>query len=289
MNNYIIGGGITGLLLLEMPEFKDYKLLTDRIGGQLTETNFNLGPRILQYSTKVQKFLLSIGITKKPKEFRNAYSVNERLKLTINDDEKLNYFMKTRGHGKINKTFLSEGKTLIIGWDINEINLIDVLYKRNKERIMFYPVNSINVEDKTIGSINCYIGYDNLVSTVDLQGLFDVMGIQIKLYKNPVYYYYVKKKEPDLFDMNNLDYVYDITDKYSNRITKIDNNYRVIESNYGGLDFEYYEIEKAVCFKTQIATELKLKDINGIKLVGRYAQYDHSIKANNVIDKYFEV
>lgn len=286
--NYILGGGLTGLLLLEMPQFKDFMLLTNGIGGQLTQADFNLGPRILHHSKTVNKFLNNIGITKKPKEFKLGYLINGGVDFYITSIEKNEYYEKTRGNKNINSSCLSGGKKFIEGWDINDINLIDILYKRNFERIrMVKSISKIDVDKKLIDG---KIAYDKLVSTLNLELMHKLLGGNLKIKKKAVYYHYAKKwKDEDLLDIFKLDYLYCITDPSMNRIsiTK-DKNYRVIESNYDYIYSTIYDVKKVVKLNSQITNELKLDYILDIPLIGRYAQYDHGIKANNIIDKYYK-
>lgn len=286
--NYILGGGLTGLLLLEMPQFKDYTLITNKIGGQLSEASFNLGPRILHSSDTVIRFLKDIGITTKPKEFKVGYLVGGGVDFFLNTKEKKEYYRKTRGVNGLNKTCLSENKQFIIGWDIGDINLISVLYRRNLERIkVMDDIVKIDVDKKML---NFDIPYENIVSTLDLQLMYKLLGGDFNVKKKDVYFHYAKKvPDEDLLDMFKLDYLYCIEAPRINRISTTNNkHYRVIESNFSKINSLQYKVEKTIKLNSQLITEIKLETLFGIPLIGRYAQYDHSIKANNIIDKYYK-
>lgn len=282
--NYIIGGGITGLILLELN--KDYKLITDQIGGQL-KLEIPTGPKILHHSFKVANFLKSIGLNPFSylKTFKVGYLVNGKITSNLSKSEALFYYQKTRGHSSIpNSTFLSEGKTIITGYDMNELGLVNLLYERNKDRIINQRVNFIDTQNKTINNLK----YDKLISTIDLQLLFKLLNIPINLEKNLVHYYLVERTKNDIFDANpELSYVYDIYNLDINRITKVDTNKRIIESNNLKNRFNNYEIIKHIPLYTQLRYELKLKEVRDIKLEGRFAEYNHAVKANNIIERYF--
>ena len=282
--NYIIGGGITGLILLELN--KDYKLITDQIGGQL-KMEVPTGPKILHHSTKVAQFLKSVGLNSFSylKTFKVGYLVNDKIIDNLSKNDALFYYQKTRGRSSIpNSTFLSEGKTMIAGYDMNELGLVNLLYERNKDRIIHKKVNFIDTDYKTLNGI---LQYDKLISTIDLQLLLKLLIIPVNLEKNLVHYYLVEKTKKDIFDVNPiLSYVYDIYNLDINRITKVDENKRIIESN-NYTKFDGYKVIKHIPLYTQLRYELKLKEIRGIKLVGRFAEYNHAVKANNIIEEYF--
>lgn len=292
MNNIILGGGITGLILLELAKEQDFVLMTNNIGGQLTEPPFSLGPRILQYSPKVDMFLQRIGISENIKSYKIGYLVDGNPVNEVTKEQRQFYFTKTRGiESEMNATCLSEGKKEIHGWDMNKIRLVKKLTDRNKKRIKHLHASRISHCQHIIyDQFDNPIRYRNLISTIDFKILLHLLDMNeqfARVNKKKVYYTLVYTINPDVLYRLDLDYVYDITHPVINRITKVSEFFRVIESSEELSELPGYRIIDEVCYHTQIQHELKIEKYKGIKLIGRYAQYDHSIKANNIIDKYF--
>jgi hypothetical protein len=282
---YILGAGIAGLIMQEILKDEGYTILTDSVGGQM-KTQFPLGPRILHYSAKVNDFLLSIGIKENPREFKIGYFANDQLTNQITPDQKADYYFKTRGNVKVNTTTMSEGKNIIVGWDINNINLVDVLYQRNKENIKVLNINNVC---PTNNIINNTLEYTDLISTLPLnvlQGLMSDDRFKYPCITRDVYFHYVKyDKSNYLFAGNDYDYVYNVDPEEDiSRVTKLNKQEYIYEANK--LVSNPYLVSH-IKAKTQIANELKLTEYEGIKLVGRYAQFDHSVKSNNIIEKYW--
>lgn len=243
---------------------------------------FPLGPRILHYTDKTKAFLERIGISREPREFKIGYLINGEVTTKITKEQRLQYYMKTRGNKNINATTMSEGKTSIVGWDINEINLVDVLHKRNKHRIHQYQVTRIDPQNNLI---NYFIEYDKLISTIPLDALQRLIH---GYFGDP--HYNLKKREVyfHLCELENdidFDYIYNIDSPDITRMTKVGNNKFVIEAIS---PVDHYFVIDRIAAKTQIVTEVKLENYYGIELVGRYAQYDHSVKTNNIIERYFK-
>lgn len=281
--NIVLGGGISGLLMLEILKGKNYIMFAkeNSIGGQL-KNDFPLGPRILHYNQKTKAFLESIGINETPRIYKVGYLVGNELKSQITAEERLRYYVKTRGNSNINATTMSEGKTQITGWDLNKLNLVEVLYERNKHLIYPFDVNTIEVNNKLI---NNKYEYDNLTSTIPLEALQKIVQIQNKItydtQRKDVYFHHVKYA----FIFEGYDYIYSVDGEF-NRITKINDREHVIEASRL-LSMPANCLQDLKVANTQIVNELKLTDYHGIKLVGRYAQYDHGIKTNNIIEKYW--
>lgn len=282
---YILGAGIAGLLMQEILKDEGYTILTNSVGGQM-KTEFPLGPRILHYSTKVNDFLLSVGIRENPRNFKIGYFANDQLTSQITPDQKAAYYYKTRGSVEVTPTTMSEGKNTIVGWDINDINLVDVLYERNKAAIKVMPVERIC---PTNNVINNGLKYTDLISTIPLnvlQGLISDDYFKYPCITRGVYFHHVKYDRSNfLFKDTDYDYIYN-TDQGEpiSRVTKLNQQEYIYEAaNFVSNPY----LVSYVKANTQITNELKLTEYEGIKLVGRYAQFDHSVKSNNIIEKYW--
>lgn len=285
MQNIVIGTGLAGLVLTEILKTKGKEVIAlgDTMGGQMN-SSFPLGPRILQHSKSVEEFLKHIGIEAEPRLFKVGYLTDEKFTDTVTEEQRQLYYLKTRGNSNINKTTMSEGKTSILGWDLNDINLVDVLYARNKDVLQHYFVHAI---DPINNIINNDLKYTNLFSTIPMPVLLKILGSKVDFNSfllKEVHFTHIKAYL-NMFEMFDFDYVYDVRkDSAINRITRVKENEYVIES-IKELDFARILGHKAI--KSQIVHEQKLNEYLGINLVGRYAQFDHSIKTNNIIDRFW--
>ena len=289
-SNIILGAGVTGLILVELLREERYKIYSDNIGGQMASC-FPLGPRILHYTEKVEVFLNNIGIYSRPKVFKIGLRIDGVLVKDITLEDRQKYFEKTRSNSdKFSETSMSGGVHYILGWDINEIKLVKILHQRNANRIYNREITSIDSKKKLL---NGNIEYDKLISTIDLMDMLKILdgGYNYDLSddKKEVFFYLVECKYwlKDEFDNNEkLSYLYDITHPFINRITKINYKQRVIETNIKCTNFSKYVIIKEEIKNTQIRKELKINYCKGIVLEGRYAQYNHNVKANDIIENY---
>jgi len=286
--NYIIGGSTTGLVLLELLKGKGYKLLTNGIGGKLSSNDFSLGPRILHKTEATEKFLYNIGYFEPPTTFKIGFVRSGFLVDEVTEEQKLVYFQNTRGKQvEVNKTFLSEGKKEIVGWDLNDLNLVEKLYERNQQSIIDMNVTSIDTYFKTI---NDSLKYDNLISTISLKSL-SVLLDTVQLFnevvkEKPAIFTLVIKKHNDYFDNKDLSYVYFLNHKNIKRITKLNDSLRVVESKVNIRENDNYFPLKCIAVNCVLGKELKMKTYKGITLAGRFAQSDHSVKLNNVVERF---
>lgn len=298
---YILGdGGHTGLVLLDSFKRQGIKcklIITNN--GVRPAGDFSLGPQILHQSLYVSRFLKSIGSGLKLKVFNVGYNVGGVLKSSINDSERQVYFEKTRGTGLAkNNSCLSGGKNFILGYDMSDGSIKNTLLYKHKADIIEAKVNEIYVYDKSLvmGYNDDSLKYDKLISTIDLATLQQLVGIHyFELLKRTVYFTHFVEMQPwkhpyyshSMFTRNNFDYIYYINSPRINRATRLVGGQVVVESNDATTDeglFINYEVKSIIACGSQIQTEVRQADYCGIALVGRFAQYDHSVKLNNVID-----
>jgi hypothetical protein len=281
VNNFILGAGIAGLVMAELKRDEGFTVLAEKVGGQM-KMPFPLGPRILHQTDKTAAFLKRVGITAEPKVFKCAYIVNGEITNKVTEQQKLQYYLKTRGNNKVNATTMSEGKTSIIGWDINEINLVDVLYERNKGNIEYFKLEHVDAKNKLL---NYKLKYNSLISTIPLDILTRLVNgyfgdPKLNLKKREVHFHLCELENE--FD---YDYLYNIDDPAITRMTKVQGNKIVVEATK---QLDGYFVLKHIAAKTQLEHELKLKKYHGIELVGRYAQHDHAVKTNDIIERYYD-
>lgn len=285
MDYIIIGGGITGLTIMECLRLRGHNVITytPDIGGQVKENNIMVGPRILHNSESVRVFLKLIGLDVVPGFFEVGYIhkgdvVNNRFTI----EEANNYYYKTRGNSfETNESFMSGQESSIYGYDWYKINLLDHLYKRNKK----YIVNT-RVDQGLFDY--CQSLPAKKISTISFQQLNKFFGNETNLEFGTIHFAAYKKEH---HDYDKYSYVYDVRrDSPIKRITSVYDTFHVVEY-IEGTSMEYIESTHPIAIssnKWQIKKELKIKQLNNIVLEGRYAQVDHGYKLNNAIEKYLE-
>jgi len=319
---YILGAGISGLILgykLNSPVYGLY------IGGQMR--GFTKGPRILEVDEASISLLKSLGIKAKPRAFTVGYLNDDGLVTgTATEEERANYYLKTRGReADVPPSVMSGGNTTIIGWDINEIELVDNLIRRVDYTNGY--VDSIDFSENKVdiylgnGSKACLPVYDG-ISTINLRTLSKLIRQDLR----DIFYLTqddrgnIVKPHKNLAELDLSAYdtefvrVYtevDLTRGYDylyctgintpiNRITRIGNNEYCIEfrSDVAEIAWGYIHqlpveaLELDVIRFCQLrynhnVLELGLDDPdhygNRLKLCGRFARWQHSIKINDII------
>jgi hypothetical protein len=294
----ILGGGIAALAILELKP--DYRAIcsSERLGGQMS-SRFNLGPRILHRTDAVEMFLDHIGIDSQKylREFKVKYVWDGSEIDYPTADQSAFYFEKTRGQGIPFSTMMNAGKKSFYGIDMKDINLAERLYGQNQDRIIRDDIRSINVIDNTITSVVKTYKFESLISTIDFAEFLKLAGIGrpevISSYKRNVTFTLAALTmfSEGSFDLEGCDFKYFLNDAIINRVSKIgDGSTIVIESNKP-LPYSYLRCNglifiDEITMPTQITKELKVSNILGYQMAGRYAQYDHSVKLNTIIERF---
>jgi hypothetical protein len=303
-NNYIIGAGPAGLIAAYyMP---DYKLVDKSPLGQL-KAPFIPGPRLLQSTPNMLKLIKEIF----PDWWINiqtakvGYSENGESTDMPSKEFKSKYVEKTRGTKSIEGSHLSEGKNEIEHIELGAMSqesyakvfnrLLEIIKERGQ--LIQQSISNIDVVNKTI-TINddqqihplIYGQYDNIISTINLNILsklapemdLDLSELKTKgkcFYKTD---YNAKSK----FFVSKYSYVYSADTEWT-RKTYFDNyivyesvepiTSETIERNKVEMKFENLPI--------QIVKSKNIDSVNGIKMLGRFAQWNHKIKANEALDR----
>lgn len=300
--NYIIGGGVTGLI---ESFYTGYPCIDKNFLGQLN-MRFIPGVRLFKDSQQVVSFIERIF-----KELKEEVTINKQLikvgyhysdfqlRSEANIQFKKEYSLKTRGKEEYEDSFLSSGENQYYAIAINKLDCIDtyklvfdklleVLKKRNL--LIENKIQRIDVDKNTIMSIdNKFLQYDQLISTINLNillGLFihkqeqyeEVTILKNKLILLPKSFYKLPYQD-SLYS-----YIYSVADM----ITRVSyfKDYRVAETNGEQLSDIYTILDKYENAPLQIKDSLNMTEIFGVELSGRYAQWSHSIKANQTIEKY---
>ena len=306
-NNYILGAGPAGLIAAYYNE--DYKVVDKKPLGQLNMP-FIPGPRLLQSNQNMKWFVKEIADDLELKIEKCVIGYHEKEGVYDSPDEnfKKQYSMRTRGN-EGEGSHLSEGKTEIMHCEVGELGedsykeIFTRLLKIIKDRgqLIEMSVKSINCETQTIefedGTIK---DYNDIISTLNINILRKIcpavdntcekLGYDFSTTKKSFYKCSYGFTIPEAMDSKHpsltYDYIYSIHADWT-RCTYF-KDYIVYESvkPIEGDSIEGNKIEmKFEDLPIQIKQSQRINEIEGITLLGRFAEWNHKIKANEVLDK----
>jgi hypothetical protein len=294
-DNTILGSGIAGLTvfyyLAESTRTRNL-VITNNIASQ-TNTKFPLGPRFLHQSKDTEALLRRLGFSTKTKEIFIGYKSRDEIRNYASDDFKTLYVMKSRGTTKTEGSFLSGGgKSSFTAYEISQIALgksllnkcLEIARASDRNHIIINDIKNIN-HKKIVTNKNVYYS-ENIVSTIPLGALLNVVSdgsVRFKLSSSGaevVHFFLTSDKGKDVFD-----YIYSVSDSWYRKtyVPEFDawvyetHNDETFEAEFGN------RILDKISVRSQITQSMNLKELGAIKLVGRYAQLNHSIKTEDVI------
>lgn len=306
-NNYILGAGPAGLIAAYYNE--NYKVIDEKPLGQLNMP-FIPGPRLLQ-STQNMKWFAKTIVSDHELKIAHAiigYHQEDGIYDTPDDNFKKKYSTRTRGQ-KSEGSHLSEGKTEIAHIEFGDygedsykelfIRLLKIIEDRGQ--LIKTSVKLINTEEKTIHFTDgTSKEYSDIISTLNLnllKKLSDNINAECKKYKLDLstsakcFYkceygfstqHALDSGHPSIF----YDYVYSISADWT-RCTYF-RDYIVYESvkPIEGNNIQGNKIEmKFENIPLQLKHNEDIDEMCDIKMLGRFAQWSHKMKANEVLDR----
>lgn len=313
--NYILGGGPAGLIAAFYNP--DYKIIDKNPMGQLN-LPFVPGPRILKVDEYSKRFIERLHIPYFIKTIHVGYS-HDGINVVDEADKtfKQNYSQITRGTTKIEDSFLSSGENQIEVFasdngDDLYYKVFAILTDQLKDRIIAANVSDINTKERLIGLDRTEFLYDNVISTLNINILTKLLGLQdlglvalkkhfvqcsynnphdIELAKKYHYVYSTDGQESTTFKPYTRktyfkDYiVYEMLKPFEQNAP--DPQHRFMPDY---IDLSHIQGNKVLKvlnnIPIQINNSIDFRNIQGIELVGRFAQWNHSIKANEIIARY---
>lgn len=303
MSKFVLGGGIAGLIFCFYNN--EFKLLTKDIGGQFN-SNYSLGPRLLQNNEYNKQLLKDLKMSAQIKVAKVGYFYDERFHDICGKELRKKYYLKSRMLDSTNDkniivpdSSLSEGNNEIEYFDIDFNELINRLTKNINIKLCF--VKNIDVfNNKIIFSTQKYgrklhnNNFKRIVSTIPAPILDKLCNVYNGSYN------YLKKcfvvVPGNSIILHGYDYVYFI-DKYNfHRVTKI-------KSNLGleRLVVEYVTTSEKRDFSNEWPNFIQVHSIQigqivsgtpttyeNITQIGRYAEWKHSVKIQDVVKKALE-
>jgi hypothetical protein len=293
-DNVILGSGIAGLTvfyyLAESTRTRNL-LITNNIVSQ-TNTKFPLGPRFLHKSKDTEALLRRLGFPITTKEIFIGYKIGDDVRNYVTDEFKEQYVIKSRGTSKVEGSFLSGGKPSFTAYDVSQVAIgkslltkcLDIAKPADRNQVI---INNIkNISGKKIITEKSVFYADNIISTIPLGALLNIVSdasVRFSLSASAseiVHFYLTSEKGKDVFD-----YIYSVTDVWYRKTYAPELDkwvYETHEPEKFESEFSDKIVDK-ISLRTQIPRSLNLKELGNIKLVGRYAQMNHSIKTENVI------
>ena len=319
-NNYILGAGPAGLAAAYF--LKDYQVIDKNPLGQLN-TPFVPGPRLLQYTPEMMEFITNVmqevglGMVFRPKivEATIGYELDGTYETKSPKGFKKKYTKLTRDKDDGEDSYLSEGKTKIkhIIFDGLEEDSYVFFFTKLKELLEDRKqiIKASVIELKKVGG-QWVIIYgdentaevitiaDNLISTINLKilqklspDLFLRMAEMIPNFNldttTKCFYKCTYDNKADITLRAKFDYIYSASGLYTRKTYFPDyivyESMRPIQDGLRGHDIEGNKVEmKIENLPIQIKDSMKLDGFEGIKFLGRYAEWNHKIKLNEVVD-----
>jgi len=289
---YILGGGIAGLIFkFYNPE---YKIITKDVGGQL-RSNFQLGPRYLHLDKYSNRFVRDIGrFVKFHRSVCNiGYYYNGDFHDKLNDSVIKDYIKKTSRDVNIDG-IMNSGKSTFRYWKFDYEKLIEFFYKKFEKDIIIDDIISIDINNKLIYTKSTTFKYDKIVSTIPAIVFIKLTNTFIEnefSYYKPISFFVINLIFPKKYDF--VYFIDNIIPFY--RVTRINDKISVIE--FLGDDFDKYNdyLHKSyIAFYIEkygkiINENLKLIENPDIIYLGRYAEWKHNIRINQVIKKSIDI
>ena len=267
-------------------------MITNNIASQ-TNTKFPLGPRFLHQNKDTEALLRRLGFSTKTKEIFIGYKDGDDVRNYASEGFIERYAVKSRGTTKSENSFLSGGgKSSFTAYEVSQIAIgkslltkcLEIADKSDRNEIVIDDIKNIN-HKRIVTNKNVYYA-DNIVSTIPLAALLNVVSdgsVRFKLTSSNaeiVHFFLSSDKGKDVFD-----YIYSVSDVWYRKTYVPEMDKWVYETHEPEAFIGVYsdKILDKISIRSQITQSMNLKDLGSIKLVGRYAQLNHSIKTEDVI------
>lgn len=295
-DNIILGSGIAGLTVFYYLAFTtDTRnlVITNNLASQAT-SKFPLGPRFLHSNKDTDALLKRLKLSTKTREIFIGYKAGDDIRNYPDEEFKKAYAMKSRGTEKIEASFLSGGgKSNFTAFEVSQAELANLIFdkttnlaKKSKDnKIIVDNLKSVDFKKVTTEKSEYY--GDNIVSTIPLPALLKLVSnfsISFKIQSVPEEVNFILTSDSG---KDQFDYIYSVTDNWHRKTYAPELDkwvYEVKPESLGKFENEFKNrILDKIAFKSQITNSLNLKELGRIKLVGRYAQLNHSIKTEDVV------
>lgn len=286
--NYVLGGGITGLIVSHCLQMRnDHPIvITDSIGDISKQP---VGPRLLYETEATKQFLKTLSIDDSPKEFevgfcesKIPFDIDFVLIDNVTNKQRLDYYNKTR-HNKsfVNANVVNDSmsfsQTKFIGWDVNEIKLFDRL-------LLNANVILSSVTKQMVERLFENKRTRKVVSTIP----FDVMmklfyDADVECFETE-YCYHVEDLYRRKIDFKNYNYIYNVS-KHSpiKRYCKTDTGFTIESTEKLSMLMQ----SKFLRCNRIVKNNMNVQFIHGVETCGRFAEVNHSVTMDKVIERFY--
>ena len=306
-NKYILGAGPAGLIAAYYNE--DYKVIDEKPLGQLNMP-FIPGPRLLQNKDNMKWFVKAIvpDLELKVQHAVIGYHDKDGVYDMPDDNFKKKYSLRTRGKDS-EGSHLSEGKTEIAHIEFGDygedsykelfVRLLKIIEDRGQ--LIKTSVESIETDKKDIKFTDGTSSkYSNIISTLNLNVLrkisknidkeckafkFD-LSTSTKCFYKCDYGFTLQQAMDSGHPSTFYDYIYSIDADWT-RCTYF-RDYMVYESvkPIEGTHIQGNKIDmKFENIPLQIKRSIDIESMRSIRMLGRFAEWSHKVKANQVLAK----
>lgn len=305
--NYVIGGGVAGLLVSLI---KGYTIIDKNPLGQLN-LPFIPGPRILKKDKYVEKLLNDLNIEYHSEIQKIGYKYENQILKDLSYEYALKYSIITRKTNKVEKSFMSSGENeieiLTDGSEDFYSTVFQKIFNLQKDNIIFENITKIDTVEKNLFFENGEnIKYDNLISTINFNIFTELACLPLKITQKPNFKHFYKceyvnpedielsKKYSYIYSINGKwtrktyfkDYiVYEVTDTFNEYLKEMKEALNFVNSSF---EIENNTIIKNISAPLQLESSIGINNIANIKMLGRYAEWNHKIKANEILKKLYE-
>lgn len=300
MKNFILGGGISGLLAAYYnPSFT---IITKDVGGKLLTSS---APIIhLDVHLETEKLLQELGFSTDKRDIKLGYVVDNFICGNISTAIKQKIIIKkmTDCHDLYEdlplntlEVSLGTGSDVIQAYTVDHKAIIKVIEGklRAEGRIVFGDI--VELDDNYVMCQNGTFAYDKLISTMPANIFYRIYNGRYKL--SPDFFrgigttMVIADRFPDsTYDSYDQVYNSDYKTKY-NRIMKSNGNYyyeftgritpeeikQLMPKNVSIIDFSIQPLTRVI--------SNSVADYEKIKFLGRFAEWNHRIKTEHVLEK----
>jgi hypothetical protein len=295
--NYILGYGIAGMICkCFMPNFK----VIAKSSSAQNQQSIQLGPRFLYPSETFDSFLSSIGLSTEKRKVKIGYVYKGKYVDKLTDKMIETYNLKTRGVAEKFKSSLSDFKkefdAYVVTQDELALKLVKMLPKEDVIDATVYDVDLVDRSFKILlkpfytGNFDASVAiaskdiegkvyFDKVLCTLPLSAIAKTLTNFSSLFHLRAVPIWFKEYVGANYDMCDYDIVY-----------ALDNSidwYRVTIASNKNIIQEYsHHVDGAFELKTgKLANNADMRKLSDdFLLVGRYAQWNNSIRTREVVE-----
>jgi|LSQX01.1.fsa_nt_gb hypothetical protein len=276
---YILGGGIAGQIFGYFNQ--EYKILDSDKSQE--SSRFSLGPRYIEETVDTRILLKFLEESLASREVKIGYFDKEKY-VSFSSSFRERYALRSRGRKASHTSLMNSSEERMRVFELSPADLFARLKKENRRRLVKGSVTKINIKRKTISlEKETPLRFSELVSTIPLDVLFNLCRKENTSLKRG-WVTFAKIRE-SYFDMKDFEFVYCLGKPFY-RISK-HKGYLVAElrgqrdqkSLHLIFGEDLLDSEQRL---SQILAGRSLKSFEGISLLGRYAQWDRSVKIEDV-------